>query len=33
MWSMMSRISTSPRTTGLEKWLVTRFLIDFALPT
>jgi hypothetical protein len=33
MSSMRSRISTSPRTTLLEKCEATRFLIDFALPT
>jgi hypothetical protein len=26
-------ISTEPRVTGFEKWLCTRFLTDFALPT
>jgi hypothetical protein len=31
--SIASTISYAPRVTGLEKWLATRFLIDFALPT
>jgi hypothetical protein len=31
--SIASTIWKAPRVTGLEKWLATRFLMDFALPT
>jgi len=33
MFSISSRRSVEPRVEGLEKWLCTRFLSDFALPT